>query len=186
MAWLAVAGPFLQAAGAVVGVGSTIAAGQQAKKQGEMQASQLVAKANEERGIAQRAAAQEKKKSQYVKSRAIALAAASGAGGVEDPTISNIVSDIESEGEIRGLNALYSGESMARTLTGSAIASQIEGRNKSAAANMQAGATLLSSGSSLYQRYGGTGPSSMSIAGKIDAGSPQTIYQRYGSNAQIA
>lgn len=153
MAQLAAALPYIQAAGAVVAAGSTIASGIQAQKNSELQASQMVAKGKEESAIAQREAIQERKRAKFIQSRAKAVAASSGAGA-DDKTVNDIISDIGSEGEIRALNALYSGEARSRTLNAGAITQQIEGRNKRAAANVGAAGTLLSSGSSLYQRFG--------------------------------
>jgi hypothetical protein len=68
--------------------------------------------ANEQRAASQRDAIDQRRQGNLVASRARALAAASG-GGVNDPTVTGILGDIDTEAEYRALTARYRGESAA-------------------------------------------------------------------------
>ena len=116
MAEIALLASAVSAAGTVVG-------GMAAKREGQAQASamrqsaefeaaRLREKANEERAAAGREAAQERDKKEQMASRAIAVAASSG-GGVENPTILNILDDIETKGELQAGQKMYVGKSRA-------------------------------------------------------------------------
>lgn len=153
MAWLAAAAPYLTAASAVIGVGSTLMAGKQQDAYAKFEAGQLEANAKSERAASQRQAADEKKRSDYLQSRATALAA-SGGGAANDPTIENIIAGLDSEGEYRALSALYNGEQAASGMEMGANVRRIEGRNGRRTANYKAANTLMSSGASLYEKYG--------------------------------
>ncbi len=154
MAWLAAAAPYLTAASAVIGVGSTLMAGKQQDAYAKFEAGQLEANAKAERAASQRQAADEKKRSDYLQSRATALAASSGGGAANDPTIENIIAGLDSEGEYRALSALYNGEQAASGMEMGANVRRIEGRNGRRTANYKAANTLMSSGASLYEKYG--------------------------------
>lgn len=152
MAWLAAATPYLTAASAVIGVGSTLMAGKQQNDLATFEALQMDQAADAERAVSQRQAQEERKRSKYLQSRATSLAAASGAGA-SDPTIDNIVAGLDSEGEYRALTALYNGEQQAQGLELGSKVRRVEGKNARQAGRYRAANTLMSSGSSLYDRY---------------------------------
>lgn len=152
MAWLAAATPYLTAASAVIGVGSTLMAGKQQNDLATFEAGQMQANANAERAVSQREAAQERRRSEYLQGRARAVAASSGAG-VSDPTIDNIVAGLDAEGEYRALTALYNGEQQAEGMELGAKVRKIEGRNAKSASRYKAASTLMNSGESLYDKY---------------------------------
>ncbi len=92
----------------------------------EAQATQALAKATAQRAIGQREAFSERRQEQLVSSRALALAAASGAG-VADPGVENIFGDIGQEGEFRALARLFTRESRAVDLETAASYRMFEG-----------------------------------------------------------
>jgi len=115
--------------------------------------------------IAQREAAEQKRQSRLVASRALAVAAASG-GGVSDPTIVNILAGIEGEGAYRAQVALYEGQATARRYRiqaavgrGDALDIAAEGKSREFAYRTRAAGNLLR-GASLYEKYGLNGPDS--------------------------
>lgn len=94
---------------------SSVEQGSIANSQQKIQAKQDEADANAAQVQAQAAAANERKRAKFVRSRAMAVAGASGAG-VKDPTVVDILSGIDTEGELRALNALYEGDNVAAGL----------------------------------------------------------------------
>lgn len=152
MAWLAAAAPYMTAASAVIGVGTTLMAGKQQSDIAAFEAGQMDANAKAELAASQREAESERRKSKYLQSRAMAVAAASGAGA-SDPTIENIVAGLDSEGEYRALTALYNGEQQAEGMRMGAKVRRIEGANARSESRYRAANTLMKSGASLYDRY---------------------------------
>lgn len=119
---MAVLFPIIQAAGTALTIAGTIQQGRAARAAGEAEAiaagsraTALRQQAGQERAISQRGAIEERRRGEFVTSRAQALAAASGAGAL-DPTIVGILGDLETETEFRALTALYEGEQAARGL----------------------------------------------------------------------
>lgn len=137
----------------------------------ESQAKSMEIQAGQERAVSQRAAMAERKKERLVSSRVSAISAASGAGAL-DPTIINILGDIATEGESNALTALFEGEERARGLEigagitraggqGELFAGEVAKRAGVAARNrsfLSAGGTILSGGSSLFEKYARTRP----------------------------
>lgn len=144
----AVAGKFISAAG-------TIAAGNAANDAARFEAGQLQRNAGQVRASSQRAAIEERRNADLVASRALAVAASSGAGA-SDVTVENILGDIEKEGEYRALTALYEGEQQATGMETAAKVRKWEGKMAKRASRLQAVGTLLEAGSSMYGKYGGT------------------------------
>lgn len=142
MAFLGAAAPYMM-------VGSTLMAGKQQNYLARLEAGQMVANAKAERAASQRVADDERKRSDYLQSRATALAASSG-GAANDPTIENIIAGLDSEGEYRALSALYNGEQAAQGMEMGAGVRRIEGKNAVRASKLQAANTLMSMGSSLF------------------------------------
>lgn len=169
-AMMTVLGMFTQAMGA-----RTASAAATSNAQAQAQANEFVAiqhdqQAGQEVAIAQRRALEEKRQSQLLQSRALAVAAASGAGA-SDPTVVHLISEISGEGAYRAAVALYDGEEKARQLRLKAAASRYEGALAVAGGEAQASAyrtsalsSLLSGAGTLYTRYGMGGPNTQDPA----------------------
>lgn len=139
--------------GKVLKAGGSIFGGIQANKAAKSEARQLEGQAIVERATSQRDAMEQRRQARLLTSRALAVAAASG-GGADDPTVVNIMSDLEGEGEYRALTALYEGETEAQGLEAQARARRKEGKNAKIAGFINAGASLLDGGSSMFDRFG--------------------------------
>ena len=134
----------------------------------DRQAEFMERQAGQEQAVAQRTAIDEQRQGRLISSRAQAIAAASGAGAL-DPTIVNILGDIDTEAEIRALTALYEGDERASGLRYDAAltrqAGLVTAQTGRAQAKMQrnqailgAAGTLLEGGTSLATRYQRRGP----------------------------
>ncbi|WP_016745739.1 hypothetical protein [Rhizorhabdus wittichii] len=143
---MAIGGKVLQAGGSIFG-------GIAANKAAKAEARQMETQAGLERATSQREAMEERRQARLLNSRALAVAAASG-GGADDPSVVNLMADIDGEGAYRALTALYEGETEARGLEAQAKARRKEGKNAKIAGFINAGASLLGAGSSLKERYG--------------------------------
>lgn len=147
----------LQIAGSLVSAGGTILGAKSEAKQLRKEAAQLEANAGQERAVGQRAAMDERRQGRLASSRALAIAAASGASA-DDPTIVNALADLEGEGEYRALTALYEGNVAGDDLARQAQSRRKEAKNVKRASYFKAAGTILGAGSSLADRYGGSGP----------------------------
>jgi len=131
------------------------------------QAKGMEIEAGQERAASQRAAIEERRRGALVRSRAEALAAGAG-GDVTDPTVMNILGDIDTETELRALTALYQGEEAAQgleygaTLTRAGAAGDVyAGKLKQRASKFAAIGTLAQGAAqagSLYAKYADTLP----------------------------
>lgn len=92
----------------------------------EFEAKQIMYNASQERATAQRTAREETRLGRVKQSRAVALAASSGATAT-DVSIVNLLGDIEGYAEYDSLTALYEGGERARTMETSAIIRRFEG-----------------------------------------------------------
>jgi hypothetical protein len=153
MAQLAGILPYIAAASTIIGVGAQIKAGNEQRAMLEMQAREREEDAKAAQAESQREALIERKKAKNLVSRARAIAGASGAGS-SDPTVTNILTDIETQGEVNYLNALHSGNTMARGLRSGAATARREGRAARTASNINAASTTLGGATSWYQKYG--------------------------------
>lgn len=142
----------LAVAGSALSAGGTILGAKSEAKQLRSEADQLEIQAGTERASSQRRAMEERRQARLVSSRALAVAAASG--GASDPTVVNMMADIEGEGEYRALSALYEGNEEAIGLENQARARRKEAKNVKKASYLKAGSTILQAGSSLASRYG--------------------------------
>lgn len=145
-------------AGLIKGVGSIIGGKAESKALKE-EARQLDAKAGTTRATSQRDAIEEARKARLLSSRAVAVAAASG-GGVDDPTVLNILAGIEGEGEYRMNAALYGGEEEALGMEAAANARRREAKNVRKASKFSAAGSILGGASdawdaaTLNKKYG--------------------------------
>lgn len=178
MAWLPIAAAVVSIAGTVMsGIGQRKAAKAQAAYTEQQAQAYAVAKETEaaqyeeqalsETATAQRAAFEEQRKSRILQSRAMAVAGASG-GGVSDPTVVDIISDLAGEGAYRSAVAMYEGGQRTKGARQAAAAARYEGAtglasgSASAASQRQAGNTALlgsifqgiGQGASMYGKYG--------------------------------
>lgn len=150
MAFLAAAAPYITAATTALSVYSQV---QQGKAQMNLIAAQREKAANQALVESQAEAANERRKATYLRSRAQAVAGKSGAG-VTDPTVSNILTDIDVGGEMNALNALASGEYVARGLRTGANVARAEGASRKNAGYLSAGTTALSGSIGFAEKYG--------------------------------
>jgi hypothetical protein len=141
---------------AILGAAGTLMGSSAQKQAAESQAMQLEQNAGQARAISQREAAERRRSVRYAQSRVKALAASSGAGA-SDPTVVNLIADLEGEGEMGALAALYEGEEQARGMEYSAKVARRTGQAASTAGALRAGGTILGAASSWYDKYGGGG-----------------------------
>lgn len=158
--WLRVGNTILETAGHLSSAKATALQSQRVKVSKDFETWQLQQQAAQEFAASQRLMMEELRNAQYVASRALAVAGASG-GGVSDPTVMNIVTNIKSEGAYRAALALYDGEEKARTKRLAARITEIEGNDELAygdyrkrAYQLEAIGALAEGASSLYARYG--------------------------------
>ena len=115
----------MQAAGTGFQIGGQLYRGEQAEKLSEYEAKQYEAQAPEAVAAAQRQMLEQREKTTQVASRAQAIGAASGAGGVG---LDKIFSDIEKAGEYRALAAKYQGDVQAKSFKEKAEAARYRGK----------------------------------------------------------
>lgn len=161
MPFLAAAAPYIALASTAVSAYSQNEMGQASAAQGKLAQIQADRNANAEEAMSQQQAASDRKKARYLRSRALAVAGASGAG-VSDPTVSNILTGIDSEGEMNALTALYEGKIRAQNTREQGAAYAREGRAARGAATGRAVGTLAtglsgfaSDNPSFFRKYGG-------------------------------
>lgn len=146
----------MQLLGALIGAGGTILQGEAANASGKSEQMQLNQQAGQDRAISQIEATRVRRSARYAQSRALALAAASGAGA-SDPTVVNLIGGIAGEGEFQALSALYTGEESARGQEFAGKIARKEGSSAKTASYFKAAGTLLSGASSWADKYGGDG-----------------------------
>jgi hypothetical protein len=155
---------------AVVGtLASASAQASQAKYEGaaqqqvaNFQAKQLERKAGQERAVSQREAIEERRRARLARSKALAIAGASGGG--TGGTAADILADLTAEGELNAGAALYEGEETARGLETQAAATRAEGKYASSAGSyaaknirragyLSAVGTTMQGAASMYSKY---------------------------------
>lgn len=141
-------------AGSAAKAGGTILGAANEARSLKKQAQGLDRQAGLERASSQREAIEERRQSRLVQSRGLAVAAASG-GGADDPTVVNLIANLEGEGEYRALTSLYEGNERAIGMEDEARARRKEAKNIKTASYISAASTMLGAGSSMYDRYGG-------------------------------
>jgi hypothetical protein len=125
----------------------------------QFEAEQLEQQAGQNIAASQRDMQDERRKSNLLASRALALAGASGAGA-SDPTVLKIISGLKGEGSLRAATALYKGEESARRIRMGASGKRYEGLvaeeaglNQGAAYDTLATAALFEGASSMASKY---------------------------------
>lgn len=145
----------LQIAGAVVSAGSSIMGGLAAGAAGKAQQKQYRAQANTTRALAQRRMIEEKRQGEHALSRALAVGAASGGGGLETEGFSNLAGGIVAESHMRAMMELWQGEDQARGQEYAGKIARWEGKQKKTAGFLNAATTLLQTGASIAGGMGG-------------------------------
>jgi len=153
MAFLAAAAPYMQAAGAAVAVGSTIAQGNIQEQTAAIRAKQLREQGLADQAESQLVAREESKKAEYLTSRVRALTGASGTG-FDSPNVVDTIGDIDEQGAYNALAALYAGKSSARSKRLAANMAIAEGKSAKTQSRASAFSTILTSGESFASRYG--------------------------------
>lgn len=120
-----VAGTAMSAMGTIAAGNAAAAEGEAARQAAEYKAKQQEVQAGQERAAAQRDAIEERRQGRLAMSRGLALSAAGG--GAADPTVVNLMGDLEAESEYRALAAIYGGEDRARNLEAGRDLSRYEG-----------------------------------------------------------
>lgn len=170
----------LDVLGADMSAASHVQFGIQARQAAQFQAAQYQQNANSAAASAQRTAFDVDRQTQFVTSRALAVAAGSG-GGASDPTVVNMIARDAGQGAYERASALYGGADRARLDTEQAGAKEFEGKTTEmnsfevGGAGYVGGATNLlrsqARGASLLQRFGGGGPQvGMSSGGGVGVG----------------
>jgi hypothetical protein len=158
MAFMAAALPYIAAAGATIAAYSSVQQGKAANRAAQFEAGQMEHNAKEARAASQRDAMEQRRRAEVAQSRALAVAAASGAGAL-DPTVIDLIGDIEAEGDLNARTALYAGEERGKGMEAQAGARRYEGAQARKAANMKSASTILSSASSFAGAFGGNSKS---------------------------
>lgn len=154
MAWFAAALPYIGYASTALSAYSQLEQGKQQAAQQQLLAISREKAANASAAESQRVAIQERRKARNLMSRARAVAAASGAGA-SDPTVNTIMADIETQGEVNALNALYSGDVEAQGLRSGAAIARNEGRAYRTAGQLAGASTALDGTATFWrEKYG--------------------------------
>ena len=155
--------PLLLAAGGLLSAGGKIMEGNAAYQDGvnqrlalEFQAKQHDQNAIQAVATGQRAAKEVSRETELLKSRMLAVAAASGAGA-SDPGLMNLIAEQAGIGTLNSMAELYKGEEQARQqrMTGKAkryegYQAEVQGRKKRDASRVSAAASLLSAGGNYF------------------------------------
>ena len=137
------------------------------------QAEAMEQSAGQERAASQRATLEQQRQGRLVGSRAQAIAAASG-GGALDPSVVNLLGDLDNEADFRAATALYQGESAARGLEYGATLQRSAGQG-----DIYAGELYRQSGEAAQNR------SYLRAAGTV-AGGAAKLYDRYPPTNTLA
>lgn len=129
----------------------------------QSQAAQLSQNAGQTLAGAQHDAQDIQRKTDYLTSRALAIAASSG-GGASDPTVLNLIAQVSGEGAYRKALALYQGDESARRMNMQAGLTERVAGEESRANNIAVTSTILKGGASLYDKYGGGGPGKQELS----------------------
>lgn len=140
--------------GAGVSAESSYQAGRLNSANAELQSIQDSRDANDAQVAAQVQAGNERRRAKLLRSRALAVAGASGAGVQGDPTVDRILEGIDTEGEMRALSALYEGDATARALRSGAASKLRMSNAYSSVGNLRAAGQLAEGAYSFYDKYG--------------------------------
>lgn len=140
---------------ALVAGGAKVAGGYAQKSALDSTASELHQEAGQSVAAGIQASIQDRRRAAYVASGARARTAASGMATTGTSAIAN-VGQIRGEGEYRALTALYQGEDRASELDFRAGQMRTQGSNAVTAGWISGASSVISGGSSFYDKYGAT------------------------------
>lgn len=146
--------------GLISGVGGVMSAvgarnaGISANQEANYRAKQAEINAGQERASAQRASIEQIRQLRVTQSHGQAVAAASGAGAL-DPSVMDIMGDLETQGQYKAATATYQGEDSARNLETQAMLDRYSGKQAKKAGNINALSTLASSATDMFTKYDG-------------------------------
>lgn len=132
-----------QALGAGLAAGGTLYTGVRANQASKFEADQLKKKGDDEFAIGQRGAAAKRREKQLALSRVAAVSAASGAG-TSDPGVTELMADIENQGEYNALTEMYKGRLEQVGLRGQGQAVRAQGKGDLISSIIGAGSNLYS------------------------------------------
>lgn len=130
-------------AGTAMSAFGAVREGQAANESAKFEARQLEQQSKAQEAAGQRSALEQRRQSELMQSRALAVAGASG-GGVTDPGVLRIISGIAGEGENAFQSELYNARTQAETSRSQAVARRFEGKQAKQAGVMKAASTALS------------------------------------------
>lgn len=156
------AGTILSSAGQVTAGKASASEGLAQQQASNYQAAQLTQAAGQARATSTAQVENEAQQTALTQSTLRARAAASGAGGMSDPTVANLSATVAGRGEYNALSALFTGEEKARGLETQSALDIYQGQQqaqagkiKQNAANIGALTSLFSGGGSLLSgKYG--------------------------------
>lgn len=137
-AWTAANAPLITAG---IGAASSIYSGVRANQAANFEAKQMRTKGEQELAVAQREAMKSRRQRDQANSRALAVAAASGAGA-SDPTVTNIMANIDRQGTYNSLTDMYRGFQNRADLYRGAAVRKTEGRDALIGSVLDAGASI--------------------------------------------
>lgn len=142
-------------AGTALSAGSKVYGGMQQRRAADQNAAMLHQEAGQSVASGIQGAISTRRQADYVASNARARIAGSGMT-TTGTTAENIVGQIEGEGEYRALTSLYQGKDSAQQLDLRAQGVRNEGKAAETAGWMSGISSVLTGGSSFYDKYGAT------------------------------
>lgn len=125
-----------------IGAVGTLYEGQVANQSAQFEARQLQEKAAQEEALAGQEAAAKRREARLANSRNLAVAAAGG-GSAGDPTVIQLMGDVEAEGQMNALTEMYKGLTRKADLLTQASVTRTQGRNARTASYIGAAGTLF-------------------------------------------
>lgn len=138
--------------GAITTASAQRNAGKAAQNEADYEAQMANIQAGQEQAASQRTMLDKQREKELAQSTLQARAASSG-GGALDPSVVNIMGDLESQGTLNEQNALYTGDSKAAALRQSAALKTYSGQVANANGQQASTATLVSGASSMLAKY---------------------------------
>ena len=124
-------------------------AGDEAEDAGKIRATELKRRADARRAVGSQEAAEEQRNAELAYSRALVVAASSGAG-VDDPTVVKLFADLQAEGDYRVLARLYTAEDEAQGEDYASAVALREGRARKKLSRYAMAGTALT----FFDRFG--------------------------------
>lgn len=129
--------------GGLLKAGGAVSSGNDAMAEAESVAAQLRYNAGQQRAAGQRSAIQEKKNTDVLLSKMLALGGASG-GSMSDPTMLNLFAQAEAEGKLASQTQMYNANEAARGMEAEAAGALRSGAARKKASRIEAFGSLLS------------------------------------------